>query len=131
MSACAFLPLLALASETFWSFTAARMSNPNTAGIYWNHSTSHDGDLEVIAAVVNHDGNVIEKVTFDENGESQSGVNASGNQSLAEYVESTISIPGGTTNGFYGGFGNDSDFCMGFNCNNDPFSTTGWSAGGM
>lgn len=123
-------PTLVFATDTFWSFTSTRLSNSNTAGIYWNHSTSSEGDLEVDAAVVDNNGNVIEKATFDENGELKSGVITNGSESLAEYIESTEGTSGSETSGFYG---SDDPFgCLGLHCNSDdPFNSTFTSTGSL
>lgn len=110
------LPLLVLATDTYWSFTASRGSNPDVAGLYWNHTTDENGNLEVEVAVVDHDDNVIETATFDENGDLDHGANLDGSTSFTAYLaEKAGESPEGTDNGFWG----DSDpYNCDFNC--DP-----------
>jgi len=113
-------PVIA-SSETYWGFTASRDANPNTTGIYWNHTTDDDGDLQVVAAVLNHESNVIETATFDENGELIHGANTNGEESITEYIERTEGGSDDTASGYYGG---TDPYNCDFNCDpNGGFGT--------
>ena len=94
-------PLVAY-PEDFWGFTGSRMSNPSTAGIYWNHTTNASGDLEVDAAVVDHNGNVVETATFGDDGELLQGVTTNGSESLGDYIDRTEGGSGDTASGMWG-----------------------------